>query len=109
MIRISSYPILLCLGVIAAASDSEAYYVIRTSESQFESCADRYSSAACEDNDLTLSQFVDNSSNYLTDDTTLMFSPGSYSLESELIVENIHSFILHVCMACLFIKGYHQL
>ena len=46
------------------------------------------------DNDLPLSQFVDNSwtSDYLMNDTTLIFSPGNYSLESELVVENIHSF-----------------
>ena len=39
-----------------------------------------------------LSQFVNNFSEYLTTDTTLFFAPGNYSLESELVVENIHSF-----------------
>ena len=44
------------------------------------------------DNDLTLPQFVNNSIDYLTGDTTLIFSPGNYSLESELIIKNVHSF-----------------
>ena len=39
------------------------------------------------DNELTLSQFVDNSSDYLTNDTILIFSPGNYSLELELVVK----------------------
>ena len=44
------------------------------------------------DDDLSLSQFVDNSINYLTNDTRLISLPGNYSLESNLLVENIHSF-----------------
>ena len=44
------------------------------------------------DDDLSLSQFVNNSINYLTNDTRLIFLPGNYSLESNLLVENIHSF-----------------
>ena len=84
---------LLCglTTVIACASECTSY-VIRPSQSQ--SCPDdRYSSAtACVDNELTLSQFVNNSSNYLTNDSTLIFSPGNYSLESELVVENVHLF-----------------
>ena len=51
------------------------------------------------DNELTLSQFINNSSNYLINDTTLIFSPGNYSLESELFVENIHSFSMFVWSA----------
>ena len=88
---------LLCglTTVIACASEFTSY-VIRSSQSQ--SCPDdRYSSAAaCVDNELTLSQFVNNSSNYLTNDTTLIFSPGNYSLESELVVENVHLFSMFV-------------
>ena len=84
---------LLCglTTVIACASECTSY-VIKPSQSQ--SCPDdRYSSAtACVDNELTLSQFVNNSSDYLTNDSTLIFSPGNYSLESELVVENVHSF-----------------
>ena len=81
--------------VIACASECTSY-VIRPSQSQ--SCpGNRYSSAAaCVDNELTLSQFVNNSSDYLTNDTTLIFSPGKYSLESELVVENIHLFSMFV-------------
>ena len=41
---------------------------------------------------LTLSQFASNSSNYLTNDTMLIFAPGSHTMELELIVDNIHSF-----------------
>ena len=44
------------------------------------------------DNELILSQFVNNSSNYLTRDTCLSFSNGNYSLKSELVIENVHSF-----------------
>ena len=44
------------------------------------------------DNELTLSQFVSNSSHYVTNNTALIFSPGNYNLESELIVESVHSF-----------------
>ena len=43
------------------------------------------------DDDLSLSQFVNNSINYLTNDTRLIFLPGNYNLESNLLVENIHS------------------
>ena len=88
---------LLCglTTVIACASECTSY-VIRPSQSQ--SCPDdRYSSAtACVDNELTLSQFINNSSDYLTNDTTLIFSPGNYSLESEIVVENVHSFSMFV-------------
>ena len=84
---------LLCglTTVIACASECTSY-VIRLSQSQ--SCpGDPYSSAAaCVDNELTLSQFVNNSSDYLTNESTLIFSPGNYSLESELVVENVHLF-----------------
>ena len=84
---------LLCglTTVIACASECTSY-IIRPSQSQ--SCpGDQYSSAAaCVDNELTLSQFVNNSSDYLTNDTTLIISPGNYKLESEFVVENIHSF-----------------
>ena len=48
------------------------------------------------ENHLTLSQFIHNTSDFLTDSTTLIFSSGNYSLESELIVENIHSFSMFV-------------
>ena len=78
--------ILLCgLATIVA---SEIHYIIRSSQSQ--SCDD---SAECDmDSDLTLSQFINNSSDYITDGTTLIFSPGTYSLESELVIESVHSF-----------------
>ena len=45
---------------------------------------------------LTLPQLVFNSSNFLTNDTQLIFAPGNYSLESEILVENVHSFSMSV-------------
>ena len=82
---------LLCgLAIAIVASDHEVQYIIRPS--QLQSCADPWSYVSCVDNELTLSQFLYNSSNYLKNDTVLIFSPGNYSLESELIVENVHSF-----------------
>ena len=43
-------------------------------------------------NCLTLSQFVDNSSDYLSNYTSLNFTPGNHSLEADLIVANVRSF-----------------
>ncbi len=85
MITIFSHLILLCLG---AAVASEVAYFIRPSSYQ--------SNAECVDNNLTLSQFVDKSTDYLKNDTRLIFSPGTYSLESELTIENVHSFSILV-------------
>ena len=48
------------------------------------------------DHHLTLPQFVYNSSNFLTNDTQLIFAPGNYSLDSEILVENVHSFSMSV-------------
>ena len=90
MIKVLSYMILLCLATVVA---NEAHYIIRPSQSQIQSCVQQCSIAKCRiDNNLTLSQFVKNSTDYLTNDTVLFFSPGNYSLKSKLIVENIHSF-----------------
>ena len=79
--------ILLCLGTTVASEVAE--YIIRPSQSQ--SCDDRCSKAESVDN-LALSQFISNSIYYLKNETSLIFSPGNHSLESELIVENVHSF-----------------
>ena len=49
-----------------------------------------------DDHHLTLSQFVNNSSDYLTNDTQLIFAPGNYSLESEILIENIRSFSISI-------------
>ena len=46
----------------------------------------------CASNDLTLSQFVNSSTSYLTNNTRLIFSPGNYRLESEIVVENVYAF-----------------
>ena len=80
--------ILLCVATIDA---KYVHYILRPSQSQ--SCGDRHSSAAC---DITFSQFINNFSDYLTNDTTLIFSGGNYSLESELVVKNVHSFSMSV-------------
>ena len=77
----------LCLnlqcGLVTIVS-SEVHCIIRLSQSI--SCDD---SAECGDSDseLTLSQFINNSSNYLTDNTTLIFSPGNYSLDQSLLLK----------------------
>ncbi len=48
------------------------------------------------DSDLSLSQFVNNSINYLTNDTRLVILPGKYRLESNLVVEDVDSFSMFV-------------
>ena len=79
--------IYFCLG---ATIGSEVHYTIRSSQSQ--SCDDQNSSATCLENGVTLSHFVNNLSDYLTNDTILFFSSGNYNLESNLTVEDVHSF-----------------
>ena len=56
------------------------------------SCTEQYSKdAECsKDNNLTLSQFVSNSSDYLISDTMLIILSGNHNLEAELNVENVH-------------------
>ena len=85
------YLILLSLST-AVASQLVAQYIIRPSQLQGYCCDRCGTNAESMNNGLTLSQFVSNSSNYLTNDTTLILSPGNYSLESDLIVENVHTF-----------------
>ena len=79
--------ILLCTATVSA---NEAQYIIRPS--QLQSCADQCSKSDSTSNDLTFTQFINSSTSYLTNNTRLVFSPGNYSLESELVVENVHSF-----------------
>ena len=81
----------MCITTVGA---NEALYIIRPSQSQ--SRVDQCSKSDCADNDITLSQFVNNFTSYLTNDTSLVFSPGNYSLESELVIEHIHSFSMSV-------------
>ena len=87
--------ILLCLAGTTIAA-SEVQYIIRPSQSQ--SCVDRCSSASCVDNVLTLSQFVNNSSYFLRNNTGLIFCGEKFSLESDsnLLVKNVHSFSMFV-------------
>ena len=80
--------IFLCLATVVA---NEVHYFIRpSSQSQ---CYEQCSNAECSmNNGLTLSQFLNNSIDYLMNDTRLILSPGNYSLESVFIVENLHYF-----------------
>ena len=80
---------LSCLGTAVA---SEAQYIIRPSRSQGYCCDQCSTNADSMNNSLTLSQFVNNSIDYLANDTALILSPGNYRFDSELVVENVHSF-----------------
>ena len=73
--------LLVCLSIV---SYCEVYYVGPT----------KLSNDA--DHHLTLSQFVKNSSDYLRNDTQLIFASGNYSLESKFLIENVHSFSISV-------------
>ena len=77
----------LILSCVATIDADEVHYILRPSRSQ--SCGNQPSRSAC---DITFSEFINNSTDYLTNDTRLIFSSGNYSLESELVVENVHSF-----------------
>ena len=99
MTRPVVYLILLYLATVDASD--EVYYIIRpqSSQSQHKRGIEQSSDAECRrDNDLTLSQFTNNTGDYLTNGTRLIFSPGisNYRLESEFVVENIHSFSMFV-------------
>ena len=85
---------ILCLIVSFLATDSIIASYIIIQPSQIQNCDDR---VECDCGNLTLSQFVNNLSSYLrvTSDTTLIFLPGNHSLESELLVENVHSFSMY--------------
>ena len=50
----------------------------------------------CADHCRTLSQFIDDFTNCSEcDNTTLIFAPGNYNLESDLVVEDIYSFSMY--------------
>ena len=77
------YTVIVYLVCLASIVSSEIYYINKTW--QLPNNADF-------DNHLTLSQFINNSSACLTNDTRLVFTSGNYSLESNLIVENVDTF-----------------
>ena len=86
--------ILLWFSMVVA---SKVHYIIGPSQSP--NCSHQCDSNESNvDNiiDLTLSQFVNSSIDYLTNNTRLIFSPGNYNLESELIIKNVHSFSIFV-------------
>ena len=67
------------------------HYNIKPSLS-VQSSGGQCSNEASVDDYLTLPHFIDSSSDYLKNDTSLTFLPGNYILELELTVENVHSF-----------------
>ena len=85
--------ILLLSGLTTAVFAS---YIIRPSQLP-QTCDYRMECDDLDNSDLTLSQFINNLNNYLANDTilSLIFLPGKYSLEAELIVENVHSFSMY--------------
>ena len=88
----------LCLILLLSGLTTvvPACYIIRPS--QLQTCDYCVECDGLVNSDLTLSQFVnDNLSDYLANDTTLslIYLPGKYSLESDLIVENVHSFSMY--------------
>ena len=83
MERYYFYSVIFYLVCLASIVSSETYYINKTW--QLPNNADS-------DNHLTLSQFINNSSAYLTNDTRLVFASGNYSLESNLSVENVDTF-----------------
>ena len=85
MERYYFYSVIFYLLCLASIVSSETYYINKTW--QLPNNEDS-------DNHLTLSQFINNSSAYLTNDTRLVFAGGNYSLESKLIVENVDTFFM---------------
>ena len=75
--------------IVYIHNSSKEYYIIRPSQSQ--SCGD-CAECGMDVSDLTFAQFISNLSDYLANDTMLIFSPGSHSLDSELVGENVRSF-----------------
>ena len=76
--------IIVYLVCLATIYQCEVYYI---GPSQLSNDADHH---------LTFPQFVSNSSDLLTNNTQLIFGPGNYNLESDVLVENIHSFSMFV-------------
>ena len=76
------YSAIFHLVCLASTVSSEVYYI---QPWQLPNNTESY-------NHLSLSQFVNKSRAYLTNDTRLVFAAGSYSLYSALIIENVHVF-----------------
>ena len=81
--KYASIMIIISLVCLATIIQCEVYYIGHLNESDA-------------NHHLTLTQFIYNSSNFLTNDTQLIFAPGNYSLDSEILVENVHSFSMSV-------------
>ena len=81
--RFSSVLLLVCYFRIFTTVESEVYHLL---PSQSDSCSVDYHDC------LTLSQFINKSSIYLADNTTLIFTPGRHTMESELMVANFYTF-----------------
>ena len=80
MTKYSIIIIFLIFHELLTISQCEVYYI---------GCSQSPNDA---DYHLTLTQFAKNSSDYLTNDTQLILAPGNYSLESEILIENVQSF-----------------
>ena len=78
---------LLTLMCLLNVVKSEVYYIESSSNGQ---CIGK------SDHCLTFSQYVRNSSVYLANDTSLIFSSGNHSLDTDFVVKNIHSFSMFV-------------
>ena len=87
--KIHLYLILVFLYNNIRTIKSDVYYII-PSQSPSNQCITE------SDRCLTLSQFVHNSSNYLTNDTIMIFVPENHILEAELVIEHIQSFSMLV-------------
>ena len=99
MVRYFTLLIILCLDILTAvtcalnvASEVHCNFIVRPSES--ESCDDIHRCSIRAGCGITLSQFINNdwTSDNRCNDTKLIFSAGIYGLDSELVVENVHSF-----------------
>ena len=89
--------LLLFIATIATSAEVHVYNVRpSSSQSRAQYYGNQCSINECVNNNLTLSQLIHNSSNYFMEDTRLIFSSGTnYSLELELVAENIHSFSMY--------------
>ena len=73
-----------------AVTCDEVYYNIRPN------CTNQHGNVESTGECLTLSQFINNSTDYIANDTTLIFLPGNHTFKTHLTVENIKSFSMSV-------------
>ena len=78
--------VILLFTLLLGSVSSEFYYYIKPSPSVH--CPSTLESVPC----LTLSQFLNTSSAYISFNTTLIFLSGNHSLDPELVVNNVSTF-----------------